>query len=120
MADQEAAAESRGCAAGIDAARDAFYRGDIAAKIADLHRDNGGLVTRDDLAEYRTEIEPALRSRFAGIDIYGCGPWWPKSAVRIGCPGPPRHRCFEQRRTGNGRGFPGRQRQSRRCAAGAG
>ena len=32
-------------------------------------------MTRDDLAEYRTEIEPALRSRFAGIDIYGCGPW---------------------------------------------
>ena len=24
-------------------------------------------MTRDDLAEYRTEIEPALRSRFAGI-----------------------------------------------------
>src|SRR4029077_7534445 len=22
-----------------------------------------------------TEVEPALRSHFAGIDIYGCGPW---------------------------------------------
>jgi gamma-glutamyltranspeptidase/glutathione hydrolase len=75
MADQEAAAASRGRAAGIDAARDAFYRGDIAATIADFHRDNGGLMTREDLAEYRTEIEPALRSRFAGTDIYGCGPW---------------------------------------------
>ncbi len=44
----------------------------------------------------------------------------PKPAVRIGCLRLPRRRCFEQRRTGNGRGFPGRQRQSRRCAAGAG
>ena len=44
MADEEAAAAATGRAAGLQAARDAFYRGDIAAAIVDIHRDNGGLL----------------------------------------------------------------------------
>jgi gamma-glutamyltranspeptidase/glutathione hydrolase len=75
MADQEAAAAVRGRAAGINAVRDAFYRGDIARTMADFHRANGGLLTMDDLSAYHSEIEAALHSRFADIDIYGCGPW---------------------------------------------
>ena len=75
MADEETAAHGRGRAAGIDAARDAFYRGDIAATIADFHRANGGLMTMADLAGFHSDIEPALRARFGDIDVYGCGPW---------------------------------------------
>lgn len=38
---------------------DSFYRGDIAQRIADAFRKNGGLVTAADLAAYRArEVEP--------------------------------------------------------------
>ena len=75
MADQEKAASGRGRDAGLAAARDAFYRGDIARTIAAYHRDNGGLLTMEDLAGYRSEVEPPLRTTFKGTDVMSCGPW---------------------------------------------
>ncbi len=48
MADEEKAHASRGRAAGLEAARAAFYRGDIAQKIARYHKDNGGWMTAQD------------------------------------------------------------------------
>ena len=61
MADEEAAQRAKGRAAGLKAARDAFYRGDIAQKIARYHRENGGWVTLDDLAEYEVRYEPTVK-----------------------------------------------------------
>jgi gamma-glutamyltranspeptidase/glutathione hydrolase len=75
MADQEKAAAGRGRDAGLRAARDAFYRGDIARTIAKYHRENGGLLTQEDLAEYRSEIEAPLRYTYKGTDVLSCGPW---------------------------------------------
>jgi gamma-glutamyltranspeptidase/glutathione hydrolase len=75
MADSEKAAATQGRAAGLIAARDAFYRGDIARTIAAFHKMHGGLLTMEDLASYGSEIEPAIQTRFADIDVYGCGPW---------------------------------------------
>jgi gamma-glutamyltranspeptidase/glutathione hydrolase len=75
MADQEKAASVNGRDAGLKAARDAFYRGDIAQTIAKYHRDNGGLLTMEDLAEYRSEIETPLRYTFKGTDVMSCQPW---------------------------------------------
>ena len=75
MADEEAAAAKRGREAGLRAARDAFYRGDIAAKFVDFHKENGGLMTAEDMAEFRVGIEPPAHTRFGDIDLYGCGPW---------------------------------------------
>jgi gamma-glutamyltranspeptidase/glutathione hydrolase len=75
MADQERAASRNGRAAGLQAARDAFYRGDIARAILAYHHTHGGLMTAEDLAEFRVAIEPPVTTRFAGIDVYACGPW---------------------------------------------
>jgi gamma-glutamyltranspeptidase/glutathione hydrolase len=75
MADQESAAASKGRAAGLAAARDAFYRGDIAHQIVRFMQENDGLLTLDDLAGFRVDVEPAVRTRFQGIDVYACGPW---------------------------------------------
>jgi gamma-glutamyltranspeptidase / glutathione hydrolase len=75
MADQEQAAAGNGRDAGLRAARDAFYRGDIAAAIVKYHKDNDGLLTADDLSEYKSEIERPLRYGFKGTDVYSCGPW---------------------------------------------
>jgi gamma-glutamyltranspeptidase / glutathione hydrolase len=75
MADQEAAAANRGRAAGLAAAHDAFYRGDIAATIARFHRENDGWMREDDLAGYCAELESPVHLRFGDVDVYTCGPW---------------------------------------------
>jgi gamma-glutamyltranspeptidase/glutathione hydrolase len=75
MADQESAHAGQGREAGIRAAYDAFYRGDIARKMTDYHRENGGLITMEDLDEYRVRFEPTVRTQFDGLDVHCCGPW---------------------------------------------
>ena len=75
MADQEHAHANGERLAGLKAARDAFYRGDIAAAILRHQRDNGGWIAEDDLAGFRSPIEPPCRIRFGDLEVYGCGPW---------------------------------------------
>ena len=75
MADEEWSAAKRGREAGLEAARTAFYRGDIAAAILRYHHENGGLLSADDLADYRSAIEAPVRVAFEGVDVYSCGPW---------------------------------------------
>ncbi len=76
MADQDRAAATRGGRlAGLAAARDAFYKGDIAAAVVRFHRENGGLMTAEDMAGFSVEVEAPVRTEFAGVDVYACGPW---------------------------------------------
>jgi gamma-glutamyltranspeptidase/glutathione hydrolase len=75
MADEERAASPRGRVAGLRAARDAFYRGDLAAATVRYHRENGGWLTADDLASYQSEIAPPVRTTFDGMEVITCGPW---------------------------------------------
>jgi gamma-glutamyltranspeptidase/glutathione hydrolase len=75
MADEERAAARQGRAAGLAAARDAFYRGDLAAAMVRYHRENGGWLSAEDLASYRSEIAPPLRRAFRGTEVMSCGPW---------------------------------------------
>jgi len=75
MADQERAAAGRGRAAGLAAARDAFYRGDIAQQIVAFHEAEGGYLSREDLAEFRSRLEPPVRRRWRGHELVVCGPW---------------------------------------------
>ena len=76
LADEERAARTKGDrTAGLRAARDAFYRGDLAHAMAEFHRDNGGWLTLEDLANFESAIEPAIKTTFQGVDVYTCGPW---------------------------------------------
>ena len=75
LVDEEKAAAANGRAAGLEAVRDGFYRGDIARAIVDYHRENGGLMTRDDLAAFRVAIEPPVHAAARGLDVYTCGAW---------------------------------------------
>jgi len=75
MATAELKARSRGRAGAIHAARDAFYKGDIAARIADFHAKEGGLLTREDLAEFSVEVAPALKTTFGDYEVATCGFW---------------------------------------------
>jgi gamma-glutamyltranspeptidase/glutathione hydrolase len=61
--------------AGIAAARDRFYRGDIAATIGGFSERFGGLLRASDLAGYRTRLEPPLRTTFEGREILGQSAW---------------------------------------------
>ncbi len=75
MADEERAAAGRGREAGLEAARDAFYRGDIAAKIVAFMKQQGGLLSAEDLAEYHSPVTRPEHRRFGDLDVYTCGAW---------------------------------------------
>jgi gamma-glutamyltranspeptidase/glutathione hydrolase len=75
MADQERAHANGDRLAGLRAARDAFYRGDIATAILRHQQENGGWLTESDLADFHTPVEAPCRIRFADYDVYGCGAW---------------------------------------------
>ncbi len=74
IADQDRAAGPDRLA-GLDAAHHAFYRGDIARAIVGFQREHGGYLSMDDLAEYRSAIEPVVRRRWRGHELITCGPW---------------------------------------------
>jgi gamma-glutamyltranspeptidase/glutathione hydrolase len=53
---------------------DTFYRGEIARKIADDMAQNGGILTYDDLAQYRAIEREPVRGRYRGHTLYAGGP----------------------------------------------
>ena len=75
MVEEERAQLAAGRMAGLNAARKAFYSGDIAATIATFHRENDGWLTFEDMKDFRVAIEPALRTRFADWEVFTCAPW---------------------------------------------
>lgn len=74
MADQDRAAGPDRIA-GLQAAHDAFYRGDIARAIVRVQERDGGHLSMDDLAAYRSPIEPVVRRHWRGHELIACGPW---------------------------------------------
>ena len=74
-------AEQRALAAGksrneaLEAARDVFYKGEIAQAIVKLHEEQGGLFTYDDLAGYRGTWEEPLVARYKGYQFYTNCAW---------------------------------------------
>jgi len=75
MANEETAHAKKGRTAALAAARAAFYEGDIARTIATYHRQHGGWLTGADLAGYQVTFEPPVRTTYAGIEVFTCGPW---------------------------------------------
>lgn len=75
MVDEEKASAGKGRAAGLAAAHRAFYEGDIAATICRYHADNGGWLTREDMAAFRARIEAPVRFRQGRLEVYTCGAW---------------------------------------------
>jgi gamma-glutamyltranspeptidase / glutathione hydrolase len=61
--------------AGVRAARDEFYRGETAKRIAAFHRAEGGPLALEDLAAFAVEVEPALTTTFGRYAIASCGFW---------------------------------------------
>jgi gamma-glutamyltranspeptidase/glutathione hydrolase len=85
MCRAEAAARPKGRLAGIEAARDVFYRGEIAERIVAFISDNPvedasgaahrGLLTLEDLAEWHATVEEPVTLRYRDLDVHKCPPW---------------------------------------------
>ena len=60
---------------GLQHARDAFYRGPIARRIADSVAQVGGIMSADDLAAYRSQYETPVKTTFHGYEIHGQDSW---------------------------------------------
>jgi gamma-glutamyltranspeptidase / glutathione hydrolase len=75
LLEAEAGARSRGREAAIGAARDRFYRGDIAREIVAWSQTNGGLLEESDLAQFTTRFEEAVTIDYHGLTVHKCQPW---------------------------------------------
>ena len=81
----EKAAAARGRVAGIEAARDAFYKGEIAERIIDFITANpvedasglahAGLLTYEDFAEWEAQVEEPVSLNYHGLDVFKCSSW---------------------------------------------
>jgi gamma-glutamyltranspeptidase / glutathione hydrolase len=69
----EGRAKRQGRIKAIRAARDAFYKGEIARRIAAFHEKSGGLLRYEDLAGFEVEVTPALRTTFHDYEVAVCG-----------------------------------------------
>ena len=73
--EKKALASGAGRDKAIDAVRDYFYRGEIAKKIDEFSRQNGGLLRYDDMASFRLEPEAPVSTTFHGYTVYKPGFW---------------------------------------------
>ncbi len=75
VAEERRAAATGGRMAGLAAAHAAFYRGDIAREITRFVQAEGGFLSMDDLAGFRSRLEPAVARAWRGHTLLTCGPW---------------------------------------------
>jgi gamma-glutamyltranspeptidase/glutathione hydrolase len=68
-------AKSRGRHAALMAARDYFYKGEVARRIGDYMLRNGGLLAADDLARFHARVGEPVKGTFHGYEVYKAGFW---------------------------------------------
>jgi gamma-glutamyltranspeptidase/glutathione hydrolase len=68
-------AAGAGRAKAIDAVRDYFYRGEIAHKIDEFSKANGGLLRYEDMAAFQLQPEEPVSATFHGYTVYKPGFW---------------------------------------------
>jgi len=73
MVDAERAAKSKGRNAGIIAARDRFYKGDIAAEMVAFLKKHDAPFDASDFAEYYARIEEPAKTTYRGYTVYKHG-----------------------------------------------
>jgi gamma-glutamyltranspeptidase/glutathione hydrolase len=74
-AEKASFARSKNRVTAIRAGRDAFYKGDIARRIAAVDHAAGGVFAYDDLASFHGTIEKPTTASFHGYDVYKAAPW---------------------------------------------
>lgn len=74
-AERAALARGRTRKEAIYAAYDRFYKGDIADELVRGVQEDGGLMTKADLANWRVKIEEPLATTYRGVTVYKLPPW---------------------------------------------
>lgn len=59
----------------LQAARDRFYKGDIADELVAFYLKNGGFLRKEDLAAHKTRVENPVQVDYRGYTIYKCDTW---------------------------------------------
>lgn len=57
-----------------DKGRDGFYKGKVAKQIEKYMKENGGIITKKDLAKYEAIERKPLKGSYKGFDIYSMPP----------------------------------------------
>ncbi len=70
LAEAEKQAARGGREAGLRAARDRFYKGDIAREMAAFSEQNGGLFRYEDFAGYSAKVEEPISTLYRGYQVY--------------------------------------------------
>jgi gamma-glutamyltranspeptidase/glutathione hydrolase len=70
LVEAEKEASPKGREAGLKAARDRFYKGDIAREMAKFSEENGGLFRYEDFAEYTAKVEEPVSTTYRGYTVY--------------------------------------------------
>ena len=73
MVDAEKAARAKGRSAAIIAARDRFYKGDIAAEMVAFLQKHGAPFDAGDFADYYARIEEPAKTTYRGYTVYKHG-----------------------------------------------
>ncbi len=74
-AEQKALKNKKNRKEAIMAAFDRFYKGDIADEFVRGSKEQGGLITKEDLARWKPVIEEPLHTNYKGIEVYKLQQW---------------------------------------------
>ncbi len=74
-AEQEALEEGKNRKEAIYTAYDRFYKGDIAEEFVRGCQEQGGLITKKDLADWQVYIEEPVTTDYKGIKVYKLTSW---------------------------------------------
>ena len=75
LIEAERSSSHSGREAGVRAARDRFYKGDIAREMAAFSEEQGGLLTMQDLEDFSVKVEKPAVGSFREYSVFTCGPW---------------------------------------------
>jgi gamma-glutamyltranspeptidase/glutathione hydrolase len=70
LVEAEKQASGQGRLAGLKAARDRFYKGDIAREMGKFSEENGGLFRYEDFAGYTAKLEEPVSTNYRGYTVY--------------------------------------------------
>jgi gamma-glutamyltranspeptidase/glutathione hydrolase len=70
LVEAEKQSTSKGRHEALRAARDRFYKGDIAKAMAEFSEKNGGLFRYEDFATYSAKLETPVSTNYRGYDVY--------------------------------------------------
>ncbi len=75
LVDVERASSHKGREGAIRAARDFFYKGELAEQMARFCQEQGGILTMEDMAEFNVGVEEPDSGNYKGYTFYSGGPW---------------------------------------------